>query len=154
VSGRGGKKLRVPPLLRRLEASDQVLLNALNSDQAVIDYLGSVGYKPDDATTRLRVVLVGAESVGVLGLVGEGKPHFICALLPSFRGDGNGSQACVRFMDAVREEGHFSRVFATIAGDNHGGLKLAKSLGFRPTGKFRYNVSRDEQDEVWDLCFR
>jgi RimJ/RimL family protein N-acetyltransferase len=147
VSQAGSPLLSFRPL--EPNEGDESLLAELNADPRVIDFLGSVGQRPDDESARIRVILTGTESAGVVGLVGDSE--LICALLPCFRGKGLGPRACRQFLAELRQEKQYSLICAAILPRNEHGLNLAKALGFLRTEQKRLSVWHGEWAEMWEL---
>jgi len=120
--------------LRPLTPSDDELLSALEQQDDVWEFVGTLPLPDEEHPHHLFAIVEGKASVGVAGLVTsqalEGKDfELLCALRSEAQGRGVAKQACMLVMawgfDALKLE----RVVACIGDGNDGARSIATKLG-------------------------
>lgn len=146
--------------LRRLRASDEPALIALDSDEEVMRYIGSRGGTPEQIVSRVR------ERIGTdRGVVGwwlvEGKAdgafHGIAGLLPmpegpdielAYRfaratwGRGVATEAAVALTDYAFGGAGLARLVAVTFPENTPSRRVLEKVGFMPDGMTDYKEFR------------
>src|SRR5437773_6422910 len=119
--------------LRPLSPPDDELLSALEQQDDVWEFVGTLPLPDEEHPHHLFAIVEGKASVGVAGLVTsqalEGKDfELLCALRSEAQGRGVAKQACMLVMawgfDALKLE----RVVACIGGGNGGSRSIATEL--------------------------
>ncbi len=125
--------------LRPLTPSDDELLTALEQQDDVWEFVGTLPLPDEEHPHHLFAIVEGKASVGVAGLVTsqalEGKDfELLCALRSEAQGRGVAKQACMLVMawgfDALKLE----RVVACIGDGNDGARSIATKLGMTARG--------------------
>ena len=128
-----------PVELRPLTPSDDELLSALEQQDDVWEFVGTLPLPDEEHPHHLFAIVEGKASVGVAGLVTsqalEGKDfELLCALRSEAQGRGLAKQACMLVMAWGLDTLKLERVVACIGNGNDGARSIATKLGMTAWG--------------------
>ena len=140
--------------LRPLRASDNELLSALEQQEDVWEFIGTLPVSGSEPSHHLFAVVEGGTSLGIAGLVpsqalATNDFELICAMREEAQFRGYAKQACRLALTWAFDSAGMERVIASIDEANVGARSLASKLGMRelrtlPTGRTVYVISREE----------
>lgn len=122
--------------LRPLAPSDQDLLTALEEQEDVWEFIGTLPLAAADQGPRLFTVVEGDTSVGIAGLVPsralDGKDfELLCAMKAEVQTRGYAKQACKLVMAWAFDTAKLERVIACIDEGNEPARTIAAKLGMK-----------------------
>jgi RimJ/RimL family protein N-acetyltransferase len=125
--------------LRPLNPSDDELLSALEQQEDVWEFVGTLPLPDDEHPHHLFAIIEGGASVGVAGLVRsqalEGTDfELLCALRSEAQGRGFAKQACQLVLAWAFDTAKLERVIACIGDGNDGARAIAAKLGMTELG--------------------
>jgi len=128
-----------PVELRPLTPSDDELLSALEQQDDVWEFVGTLPLPDEEHPHHLFAIVEGKASVGVAGLVRsqalEGKDfELLCALRSEAQGRGFAKQACMLAMAWGFDTLKLERVIACIGDGNDGARSIATKIGMTELG--------------------
>jgi len=125
--------------LRPLDPSDDELLSALEQQDDVWEFVGTLPLPDEENPHHLFAIVDGKTSLGVAGLVRsqalEGKDfEVLCALRSEAQGRGLAKQACALVMAWGFDTLKLERVIACIGDGNDGARSIATKIGMTEFG--------------------
>ena len=140
--------------LRPLTESDDALLSALEEQDDVWEFIGTLPLPDTEHTHHMFAVTEGQTSLGVAGLVRsqalDGNDfELICAMRSEAQLQGFAKQACNLVLAWAFGTAKLERVLACIDDSNEGARSIAtklgmKEVGARPPGRTVYVIHREE----------
>ena len=126
--------------LRPLDPSDDELLSALEQQDDVWEFVGTLPLPDEENPHHLFAIVDGKTSLGVAGLVKsqalEGKDfEVLCALRSEAQGQGLAKQACALVMAWGFDTLKLERVIACIGDGNDGARSIATKIGMTEFGE-------------------
>jgi len=141
--------------LRPLDASHYDLLNSLQEQEDVWEFIGSLPLPQEDDPHHLFAVMDGPAGVGVAGLVRtgalDGKDfELLCAMRADAQSRGLATQACKLVLAWAFETAKLDRVISCIDDANEAARSIALTLGMEalcpiPGGRTVYVKYREER---------
>ena len=140
--------------LRPLTQSDDNLLGALEQQEDVWEFIGTLPLPDAGHSDHLFAIMEGQSSVGVAGLVRsqtlDGNDfELLCAMRSEAQLHGFAQQACKLVLAWAFDTAKLERIIASIDDSNEGARSIATKLGMKelcaqPPGRTVYVKYRDE----------
>jgi RimJ/RimL family protein N-acetyltransferase len=125
--------------LRQLDASHDALLRALQQQEDVWEFIGTLPVAPQDRANHVFAVMQGDVALGFAGLVkseaaGGDDFELLCAMRSEAQAHGLASEACRLALAWAFDTGKLERVIACIDDANEAARAIASKLGMRELG--------------------